>query len=103
MPPHTADRNVLRYADLVLDLATMEARRADRDVSLTVLEFRLLEHFARNSRIVLSRSQIPEAVWGLTRRQRQTSSMCMCGTSARSWRRPARAGCSRRFEAPATC
>lgn len=32
---------------------------------MTTLEFRLLEYFARNRKVVLSRSQILEEVWGL--------------------------------------
>jgi two-component system response regulator MprA len=35
------------------------------DIELTSLEFRLLESFMRNQRIVLSRSRILEGVWGL--------------------------------------
>jgi len=55
----------LTYRDLVLDVEAMEARRADRAVDLTVLEFRLLEYFMRNPRVVLSRSQLLIEVWGL--------------------------------------
>jgi two-component system response regulator MprA len=58
-------RDVLRYADLSVDVGAMEVRRDGRAIELTVLEFRMLEHFARNPRLVLSRSQILEAVWGL--------------------------------------
>ena len=60
-----SDDEALRFADLRIDVGSMEAFRAERPVSLTVLEFRLLEHFVRNARVVLTRSQILEAVWGL--------------------------------------
>jgi two-component system, OmpR family, response regulator MprA len=54
----------LSYADLTLNPATREVRRAERAVELTKTEFALLEHLLRHPRIVLSRSQLFEAVWG---------------------------------------
>ena len=58
-------RDVLRYSDLTVDVGAMEVHRAGRSIDLTALEFRMLEHLARNPRLVLSRAQILEAVWGL--------------------------------------
>ena len=55
---------VLRFADLTLDPATREVRRADRPIELTRTEFLLLELFLRNPRQVLTRSLIFERVWG---------------------------------------
>ena len=60
-----SERTQLRCGDLVIDVEAMEARRGDRPLEFTALEFRLLEHLARNQRVVLSRPQILEAVWGL--------------------------------------
>ena len=60
-----AERNLLRCGDLELDVDAIEARRGDREIEFTALEFRLLEHLCRNQRVVLSRPQILEAVWGL--------------------------------------
>ncbi|WP_370096452.1 response regulator transcription factor [Streptacidiphilus sp. MAP12-20] len=57
-------REVLRYADLELDAAQCQVRRAGRLVSLTRTEYALLELFLRNPRRVLGRSAIFEAVWG---------------------------------------
>jgi two-component system, OmpR family, response regulator MprA len=54
----------LTYADLTLDRATREVRRGDRPVELTKTEFSLLEHLLRHPRLVLTRSQLFEAVWG---------------------------------------
>src|SRR5215217_7451902 len=54
----------LNYADLTLDPATREVTRGDRPVELTKTEFSLLEHLMRNPRLVLTRSQLFEAVWG---------------------------------------
>jgi two-component system response regulator MprA len=55
---------VLGYADLTLDPATREVRRGERGVELTKTEFALLEHLLRHPRLVLTRSQLFEAVWG---------------------------------------
>jgi two-component system response regulator MprA len=57
--------DVLRYEDLKVDLGAKQAFRGERPVPLSSLEFRLLEHFMRNPRLVLSRAQLLDAVWGL--------------------------------------
>jgi two-component system, OmpR family, response regulator MprA len=54
----------LSYGDLTLDPATREVRRGERELELTKTEFALLEHLMRHPRLVLTRSQIFEAVWG---------------------------------------
>jgi len=54
----------LVYADLTLDPATREVERGGRQVQLTKTEFALLEHLMRHPRLVLTRSQLFEAVWG---------------------------------------
>jgi len=59
----TADGQ-LSYADLILDPATRDVRRGGRPVELTKTEFALLEHLLRHPRLVLTRSQLFEAVWG---------------------------------------
>ncbi len=56
--------DVLRFADLQLDLGTREVRRGDVSIDLTRTEFALLELFLRNPRQVLTRSIIFERVWG---------------------------------------
>jgi len=60
----TEDGEVLRYADLALDPAAHEVKRADRAIELTKTEFLLLELFLKHPRQVLTRSQIFESVWG---------------------------------------
>ena len=55
---------VLRFADLSLDLGSMDARRDGRRFELTTTEAHLLELFMRNPRQVLPRSLIYERVWG---------------------------------------
>ncbi|MBA0125545.1 response regulator transcription factor [Haloechinothrix sp. YIM 98757] len=54
----------LSFADLSLDPATREVRRAERAISLTRTEFALLELLMLNPKRVLTRSRILEEVWG---------------------------------------
>ena len=61
-PPTAAE--TLHFADLSLDLGSLEARRGSRRIELTVTEANLLELFLRNPRQVLPRSLIYERVWG---------------------------------------
>ncbi len=58
------EQDVLRFADLTLDPATREVRRADRAIDLTTKEYELLEFFLRHPRQVLSRQLTFERVWG---------------------------------------
>jgi two-component system, OmpR family, response regulator MprA len=58
------NEGLLKFGDVVLDLQTMEVRRGRRELQLTRTEFRLLELFMRNPRVVLTRSRIFEEVWG---------------------------------------
>ncbi len=54
---------VLSEGDLKLDPATKRAWRAGSELQVSPKEFSLLEFFLRHPGIVLSRSQIIEAVW----------------------------------------
>ena len=54
---------VLRFADLELDVDAREARRRERSVELTTTEFNLLLLFMRHPRKVLTRDVIMEHVW----------------------------------------
>jgi two-component system response regulator MprA len=55
---------VLRFADLELDLGTRQAHRGDKTIELTAKEYELLELFMRNPRTVLTRDVIFDRVWG---------------------------------------
>jgi two-component system, OmpR family, response regulator MprA len=57
---------VLRFEDLTMNPSTREVRRAERSISLTKIEFDLLELFLRHPRQVLTRDQILDLVWGYT-------------------------------------
>ncbi|SDK49421.1 two-component system, OmpR family, response regulator [Glycomyces sambucus] len=58
------DEQVLRYADLELDEALHEVRRAKRPVQLSPTEFRLLHYLMVNAGKVVSKDQILDRVWG---------------------------------------
>jgi two-component system response regulator MprA len=59
-----ADREVLGYADLTLDLAHRTVTRDGAEVTLTKIEFALLELLVRNAEQVLSYDLIMDRVWG---------------------------------------
>ena len=61
-----AVREMLRCADLAMDVSAHEVRRGERLVGLTALQFDLLEHFLRHPRQVLERDRLLEAVWGVS-------------------------------------
>jgi two-component system response regulator MprA len=58
-------RETLGFGDVSMDVEAMLVTRDEDIIDLTALEFRLLEYLLRNAGIVLSRSKIREAVWGL--------------------------------------
>jgi DNA-binding response OmpR family regulator len=55
---------VLRLADLEVNVSTREVRRGGRCIELTPREFEFLEFMARNPRRVLDRDLLLERVWG---------------------------------------
>ncbi len=57
--------NVLKVADLELDLNEKVARRSDKRIELTAKEFGLLEFLMRNRGRVVSRIDIAEKVWDI--------------------------------------
>jgi two-component system copper resistance phosphate regulon response regulator CusR len=57
--------NILRVADLELNVDTKKVTRNDKPILLTAKEFQLLEYFMRNRNRVLSRGDIAEKVWEL--------------------------------------
>jgi len=56
---------VLRFGDLIVDLASRTVTRGGQLVKLTHLEFELLSFFCHNSRRVFSRDELLREVWGL--------------------------------------
>jgi two-component system response regulator MprA len=62
--PLEGEGDILRFEDLSLDLSTRDAKRGDREFTLTRVEFDLLELFLRHPRQVLTRELILDRVWG---------------------------------------
>lgn len=54
----------LRFADVTLNLGSHEVWRAERNVPLTSLEFKLLHEFMQHPRQVLSKEMLLDRVWG---------------------------------------
>jgi two-component system, OmpR family, response regulator MprA len=54
----------LTVGDLRLNPDTREVARGDREIELTNREFELLEYLMRNQRLVVSRQQLLDDVWG---------------------------------------
>lgn len=55
--------DVLRAADLTLDVKSRMVKRGEVDIELTSKEFAILEYMLRNKGIVLSREQIEQHIW----------------------------------------
>ncbi len=54
----------LTFEDLTVNPDSYQVLRADRRLELTQREFELLEYLIRNQRVVISRQQLLEDVWG---------------------------------------
>jgi DNA-binding response OmpR family regulator len=52
------------FGDCEIDFAKMSAHRADKAVTLTAHEFKLLKYFVENPERVLSREELLNEVWG---------------------------------------
>jgi two-component system phosphate regulon response regulator PhoB len=61
--PNAAE-DVLRYADLAMDLVAHRVSRGGRQVHLGPTEYRLLRHFLQNPGRVFARAQLLDRVWG---------------------------------------
>jgi two-component system copper resistance phosphate regulon response regulator CusR len=58
--------NMIKVADLVLDIDKKIAIRGDKKIELTAKEFALLEYLIKNKGRVVSRTDIAEKVWDIT-------------------------------------
>lgn len=58
-------QNILKVADLELDMNEKVARRSNQSIDLTAREFALLEYLIRNRGRVVSRVDIAEKVWDI--------------------------------------
>ena len=62
--PETDADEVLRVADLELNPVTYQVTRAGADIDLAPTEYKMLRYLMVNANVVLSRSQLLDAVWG---------------------------------------
>lgn len=60
---HLQPKQILEFADLVMDTAARTVHRSDREIELTAREFDLLELFMRHPNQVISRTQIYDEIW----------------------------------------
>lgn len=58
--------NVLRIADLEMDLDMKAVSRSGKDIPLTAKEFTLLEYFIRHQGRVISKAELAEKIWDVT-------------------------------------
>lgn len=56
-------KNILKFADIQLDLLSYQVHRGDRKIDLTSKEFRILEFLISNPQQVISRQRILDRVW----------------------------------------
>jgi two-component system copper resistance phosphate regulon response regulator CusR len=57
------DAQILKFADLEMDLNSSLVSRAGQMIHLTSKEFQLLEYFLRNQEKVMSKAEIAENIW----------------------------------------
>ena len=62
--PQLAKRDVIRYADVIIDIATRRVETASGHVELTAREFDLLVTLLREPGRVFTRDQLLDRVWG---------------------------------------
>ncbi len=55
--------NIIKVADLELDIVKHIAKRGEKIIELTAREYSLLEYFMRNKGRVLARTMIAEHIW----------------------------------------
>lgn len=60
-----SESNVLRFADMELDLDTNSVCRENEMIQLTAREFALMEYFVRNPERIISKMEIAEKVWSI--------------------------------------
>jgi two-component system response regulator MprA len=97
------EREVLRYADLELDLTSLRGRRGERVLELTKTEQRLLEVLLRNPDRVLPRDVLYERVWGHDISMSSNALDVYVGYLRRKLEQGASRGWCRRCAASASC
>lgn len=60
----TTRKTILKIGDIVLNPATHEVKRGDRELELTSTEYKILDYLMRRPEQVCTRTMIREHVWG---------------------------------------
>ncbi len=60
-----SEENKLKIADLEMDIDAKTVSRNNKPINLTSTEYRMLEHFLKNKKKVVSRMDLLENVWGV--------------------------------------
>lgn len=60
-----AEGEILKFADVVLNLKSREVQRAGRKIDLSVKEFKLLEYFLRHPETLFSRTDLAREIWNV--------------------------------------
>ena len=58
------DSNILKLADLIMDISKYQVKRSGELIELTKKEYDLLQYLLKNEGIVVSREQLLNSVWG---------------------------------------
>ena len=58
--------NILKFADIEVNLDTKVVKRAGQEITLTAKEFNLLAFFMRNPGRVISKVELAEKIWDVT-------------------------------------
>ena len=58
------EKKIVRFGRISIDFLAMEARRSDRPVGLTAMEFKVLKFFVSNPNRVITRDQLLNEAWG---------------------------------------
>jgi two-component system phosphate regulon response regulator PhoB len=69
--------DVLRYADIELDLRRHKVRRGGQTINLSWLQMRLLRYLMENPGVVFSRQELLQAVWGDKRLDGGAVTVCL--------------------------
>lgn len=59
-----APRSTYSFADLVVNIDSMEVRRAGKAITMTAQEFRVLKYFLEHAGKVITRDELLNEVWG---------------------------------------
>jgi DNA-binding response OmpR family regulator len=63
-PEPAGTHDVVQFGEIQLDFVRFEARRSDRPVDMTAMEFKVLKFFTSNPHRVISRDELLDKVWG---------------------------------------